>query len=263
MQSSVNLPDDKIRQIDEIIGARCKPYHIVGDRGERVDTGCIAWPAIRSGTTPTWMVPQQHIYVPGHGQMQDEVAAMLESLLRDPPPHIKALLDSLGPLTPTQIEDMQQYVWERILSLGAPDEDIETTPAEADQVLAQVREVLRGYPVIAYKGELVWADVTATAYEHLVVAPTIDQFDILRIERTNAANYGMLTEELIAKLKVLDTKYEIEITGASFSAVEFVLKQIPTGENARELGQWLLEFCPDLFEAPTSFPAGRVALWWD
>ena len=30
-----------------------------------------------------------------------------------------------------------------------------------------------------------------------------------------------------------------------------------------DLGEWLLEFCPDLFEAPTSFGTGKVALWWD
>jgi len=61
----------------------------------------------------------------------------------------------------------------------------------------------------------------------------------------------------------LNGQYGIDIIGASVGAVEFILKRVPEGEKVRELGEWLLDFCPDIMDAPTSFPGKRVALWWD
>ncbi len=125
--------------------------------------------------------------------------------------------------------------------------------------LAQVRSALQGEPLLAYE-----AGLDARGIPHtIVVAPTTDPFDILRCERTDAANYGLDTEDVIARLKTLDEKYGIDITGAGGDGVAFTLKRVPKGEEARELGRWLLDFCPDLHEAPVRFPKGKVSLWWD
>jgi hypothetical protein len=133
---------------------------------------------------------------------------------------------------------------------------------EADRALQKARELLVDDPVIAYKGNLWWLDVDVTTAERIVVVPTTDQYDVLRIERTNAANYGLETEDVINKLTELDEKYGISITGAGFAAVEFFLREAPKGAEADKLGEWLLDFCPDILEPPKSLD-GRIALWWD
>ncbi|MCP4356610.1 MAG: DUF4253 domain-containing protein [Chloroflexi bacterium] len=95
------------------------------------------------------------------------------------------------------------------------------------------------------------------------MAPTTNQFDILEIERTEGNNYGFGTETIIEGLTKLDEKYRIDIIKASSTSVEFILQNVPKGQEAQKLGKWLLEFCPDLFETPDKFPDGKVSLWWD
>lgn len=127
------------------------------------------------------------------------------------------------------------------------------------ETLNQVRNILRSEQLIAYKADLTELDFSNS----IIVAPTIDQFDILRYEHTDAANYWLDTEEVISELKILDEKYGIDITGAGMDSVVLILKRVPQGEEANELGQWLLDFCPDLYELPEKFPEGEVFLWWD
>lgn len=134
---------------------------------------------------------------------------------------------------------------------------------EIDRTLKRVRHLLTHEPVIAYKGNLSFLDITMTLADRIVVAPTTDQFDILRIELTNGADYGLETEDIIAELQQLDSKYGIDLLGASDRAIEFLLKRMPEGEEIHELAERLLQFCPDIGEAPEGFPGGRVALWWD
>ena len=127
----------------------------------------------------------------------------------------------------------------------------------------KVKNLLRDEPVIAYRAGIEWDGMPSATYETIVVAPTTDQFDILRFEKTDGVNRGLRTEDVIQRLKVLDEHYGIEITGAAISGLEFVFKRIPKGKEARELGKWLFDFCPDLYEAPKSFRGGKVTLWWD
>jgi hypothetical protein len=129
--------------------------------------------------------------------------------------------------------------------------------------LKNVRSLLRDDPVFAYTTNTEWDNVPAGGSLCIVVASTNDQFDALRIEHTNGTNYGLDTEDIIEKLKNLDERYGVDIVGANFDGLEFYLKQIPKGKEAKELGRWLLDFCPDLNEAPKSFRKGKVSLWWD
>lgn len=131
------------------------------------------------------------------------------------------------------------------------------TAQKRKDTLEKVRAQLFNDPVIAYEGGF-------EMFECIVVAPTENQFDILvGYERTQGANWGLQTEDIIDRLRVLDEKYGIDTVGATGGSVEFILKHVPKGKEARELGGWLLDFCPDLHEAPASFPDGRVVLWWD
>jgi hypothetical protein len=43
------------------------------------------------------------------------------------------------------------------------------------------------------KGNLVFCGPTLTTSDRIVIAPTTDQFDILRVEHCDATNYGLDT----------------------------------------------------------------------
>jgi hypothetical protein len=141
--------------------------------------------------------------------------------------------------------------------------DLEAFSKEVDILLNEVRQQLSRYPVLAYKSEIDWFDMTVTLAKCLVVAPITNQFDILRIEETEAGNYGFQTEDIVDKMMELDQRFGVDIIGASYGILEFLLKSIPTGKDAHELGEWLVAFCPDIGQAPTEYPAGKIALWWD
>ena len=126
--------------------------------------------------------------------------------------------------------------------------------------LKKVRTLVQHDPVMAYWGDPEWEGNTP---ETIVVAPITDQFEILQIEQTNGANYGISNDEVNSRMNFLNYKYGIDILGATSSSLDFVLKRIPKGTDAKELGKWLLDWCPDLYEGPRSFPKGKVSLWWD
>lgn len=161
----------------------------------------------------------------------DAYAARVQELWQMEPEHLRAELEELKP------------------QLG----ELSTAPDRASKAkqerLNKIRDLLKGTPFLAY------GDV--------VVAPAIDQFDILRTEQTNGANRGLLTEDIISALEQLNDRYSLDIVSAGFDHVTFVLKRIPTGAEAEELGQYLLRLCPDLGEAPKDIAEGKVRLWWD
>lgn len=138
-----------------------------------------------------------------------------------------------------------------------------------DAVLANVRELLAGETVIAYKGDMEWGWGDRLSSRQIVVAATNDQFDILRIERTEAVNAHLDTAELIYELQRIDEKYGIDILGAGGGAVEFVLQRALQAEEAQEFRRWLLwlDLAPDLVphgeELSSEFLARPIGLWWD
>ena len=136
---------------------------------------------------------------------------------------------------------------------------------EIMQLLTQVRTVLGGEPVIAYDGGIDWdyyySHNSKSYANFIVVCSVTNQFDILRIEQTDGVNYDLLTEDIIRFLVDLDKEFGLVIGGATPASVWFVLKRIPTGQEATELRNKLADFSPDIED--DSLTDGYVELWWD
>ena len=176
----------------------------------------------------------------------EQYSARFRVIFQDEMSHLEAELAELGP----KLEALQDY-HQQPLARGA-------------RMLANARKMIEGEQAVAYRAWInAIGSVPSPEEDKIVVAPTKDQFDILRIEQTNGANYGLTPDDVIAKLQELDQRFGIEIIGATMGGLDFRLKRIPDGNEARELGEWLLDFCPELYEVPESFPDGLVSLWWD
>jgi hypothetical protein len=125
--------------------------------------------------------------------------------------------------------------------------------------LWRARVLLRDDPVIAYLGP----HEEGMNSELLLVAPTQDQFDIVRRERMDAINQGYDTEGVIGRLRELDAALGIDIVSAGPDRAEFLLVRPPKGEEAAYWGEWLRHFCPAVQEPRKSLRSGRVLLSWD
>lgn len=130
-----------------------------------------------------------------------------------------------------------------------------------------VRGILTGEAVIVYASESEWAWQTEKASHCIVVSPTTDQFDILRIEQTADGNYGIGTADIIEELQIIDEKYGIDIVAANWGSVGFKLKRILEGEELADFTRWLSDFAPDVLgwdkEIPTEWLNQPITLWWD
>jgi hypothetical protein len=141
--------------------------------------------------------------------------------------------------------------------------------AVAVRLLPRVRESLpKGY--IAFVGTTRWLGDEKPDGAEVVVAKGESQFDILRVARSDAVNYDMLTEDLCRKLDEFDRKYGIEIFHAETDTIEFGFNRHPS--NMKEFGESLYEFCPDIVDQGTGSVDAlvemirkdqRVFLWWD
>jgi len=142
-------------------------------------------------------------------------------------------------------------------------------PGQIDSLLAAVRNGLANENAMAYKSVDTWYGVYKTEARRIVVCPSTDQFDILRFEQ-GPPPYSDC-EYYIEELKKYDEEYGIDIVGAAWSVVEFSLKRIPTGRDAKALSDRILAFAPDVVNGGGEVvklidfkrSGGRIALWWD
>lgn len=104
----------------------------------------------------------------------------------------------------------------------------------------------------------------------IVIFTGESQFDILRLAQTDAINFGLETEDIIAKLKTYDRQYGIDIFHAETDTLEFILKNTP--QDLTVFCQDLYNFCPDIVDqgvgsieelAEDIMMRGEVFLWWD
>jgi len=270
------IQPDIVEKVNVELGTTGQP-HLILIAGEWIDTGCMAWPLPPESEGAMGLVSEintlsmrlvsllmksERPSEPLYEILKKHGPARLHEVLRgyEQGAEIEELLLQLHEL-------MSPYKSTEMYGLQVFDVN-DLTPSDpregVNRIWWKVRELLKDEPVIVYRGDLgAEGSVEIGTASLLVVAPTIDQFDILRIEHTDGVNYGWDTEKIIEKLKEFDSEFGIDIVGASCCAVEFLLKRIPKGNEARKLGRRLLKFCPDIYKAPTSFRKGRVALWWD
>jgi hypothetical protein len=104
----------------------------------------------------------------------------------------------------------------------------------------------------------------------LALYPTRDPYDVMRVMETNAANYGMLTDEVIAWFRREETRYPIRFDAIGFDyAGGRLLGDVP---DATDFALRFIRFCPDMQSAGvvTSWQFGRelkrsreIFCWWD
>ncbi|MBI3272881.1 MAG: DUF4253 domain-containing protein [Planctomycetes bacterium] len=104
----------------------------------------------------------------------------------------------------------------------------------------------------------------------IVVAPGANQFDILRLARTDACNYDMDTEAVIEKLQEFDRLCGIRIWQAETDTVQLDLVDEPRDVSAFAVEVY--RFCPDIVDQGCESVDAleqivrahrRLFLWWD
>ena len=239
------IPTDIVEDINRLLGVQGVPYRRFVD-GSWVTTDCYFWhrPQSEESTEPLIEIPEKLKKVLNRNSRRvyeeiagvddfdfDVYAARMHVLAQEEDDEIKSMLEEIRPeLEKIQNAPLQKKVrWRRCLE--------------------SVRELLLGKPYLPY-GDI-------------VVAGTNNQFDVLRIEETSGNNYSISNEEIITSLSNIDRQFGIIILSAGYDFVSFEIERPPHDYQAIELGEVLLEICPDLYEAPKDFSDDIVELWWD
>jgi hypothetical protein len=142
-----------------------------------------------------------------------------------------------------------------------------------DDAESLVRELRRELPPgsVAFIGTSRWLgkEKHEGAVE-VVVGPGQSQFDILRIAKSDAVNYGMETEALITRLQKYDREVGISLFHAETDTVAFDILREPKDWSA--FAQDIYEFCPDIVDQGVGSVEElqeqlegmrQVLLWWD
>jgi hypothetical protein len=153
-----------------------------------------------------------------------------------------------------------------------------------DAVLEQVRNLVADDHVCAYISISSWWSLQASVARAIVLCPTTDQFDVIRFEFGDKAGLETGADYYIELLHPLDAHYGLNLTGAGYQTIEFVLKHVPTGHAAQTLTEHLYRLTDSVLEGIANarrqpfdwgsenplelltqydFGSGRVALWFD
>jgi hypothetical protein len=97
----------------------------------------------------------------------------------------------------------------------------------------------------------------------LIVLPSKDQYEFIRINQTMGNNHPVTTEQIIIALKNIDDEFGISIISASLDSVEFILNNPVDSKSIPRIRQRLHRLCPSAEELTSSIRLGRVTLWWD
>ena len=140
---------------------------------------------------------------------------------------------------------------------------------DAEELMKNARTQLPG-DYVAFVGTTQWLGSFKPNGVELVIGPGKSQFDIIRHAKSDAANYELSTEDLIARLQKYDSEFGINITHAETDTIDIDFLRMPDDIDA--FAEDLYEFCPDLVDQGCgSVPAliaelkgsRRVTLWWD
>jgi hypothetical protein len=112
------------------------------------------------------------------------------------------------------------------------------------KIIERIRVHLRNESVIAFIGHQSFYDIP-----YIVIAPTTDQLDIIRIAGTCGPTLGVDHGDVVDELQVIDEQYGIDILGADDRAVVFRLKRQILGTERDEFIQWM-----DIFAEEAIWP---------
>jgi hypothetical protein len=124
---------------------------------------------------------------------------------------------------------------------------------------------------LAFAGTYSWAGTEQhdNATE-VVIGPGSNQFDIVRLARTDGVNYDLSTADVIRKLKSYDTQVGIQILQANTDTVVVRIKRLPRDVPA--FSRDVYRFCPDIVDQgagsvaalETDLTKNRMLyFWWD
>lgn len=140
---------------------------------------------------------------------------------------------------------------------------------KAETFVTSIRkQLMPGY--VAFVGTTNNLDNPSLKVAEIVVAPGQDQFDIIRLAATDAVNYDMTTDQIIAELKQWDSQVGIDIWQAETDTVQLKLKSLP--RDLPSFSRKLYNFCPDIVDQGVgdveSLQASikqehAIVLWWD
>jgi hypothetical protein len=155
------------------------------------------------------------------------------------------------------------------LSLNAYPETISSEPS-LYAMLMNVRRAIADDKAFAYFGvERTWGDSGLASYQPcIVLAPTVDQFDAIRIEQTQQPHADLDPIEIIRVLQSLDVKYGLDLLAAEMSTFEFQLTNMSKTQKAG-FSRWLKAFAPlvhDDFKLESKNQSGNlmpIRLGWD
>ena len=97
----------------------------------------------------------------------------------------------------------------------------------------------------------------------LIFMPEQDQYEFLRLNKTQGNNHPIGTERIINVLKKIDRENRVVIISALMDFVEFIFEKPVETRNISRIRQRLYRLCPSAEELTPSIRSGRVALWWD
>lgn len=141
--------------------------------------------------------------------------------------------------------------------------------ASAKEQLFRLRARLpAGY--VSFVGTSRNVDDASVVGVELVLARGTDQFDILRLAATDGMNYGLSTDDIVARVQRWDAQIGVDIWQAESDVVQMDLAKLPG--SLSEFSRELYEFCPDIVDQGAGSlevlekelrETGAVYLWWD
>jgi hypothetical protein len=116
-----------------------------------------------------------------------------------------------------------------------------------------------------------WLEMNfGTAPDKIAILKGSDQFDIVKLRRTDGINWDIEHEKVLARLKEWDSRYGLRIMGANQDWVQAEFLRQPT--DMLEFAREVYRFCPDVVNqgaesvdalASEMKATNTVYLWWD
>ncbi|WP_423735717.1 DUF4253 domain-containing protein [Chitinophaga caseinilytica] len=136
---------------------------------------------------------------------------------------------------------------------------------DAGAIIQALRTALAGQGYLVFLSEQNFGHLP----DEIGILKSGDTFDILRCKGTDAINYGIDNESLVAAMKKWHAETPVEIVGAGHDWLEARFLARPDWDAMAEK---VYEFCPDAVDQGTGSIAalaaemretGMLYLWWD